>query len=1060
MLEIAGLVALVVSIVAVAMLKGYREEVRKYEDRLDDLAREIRQLKESAGREVRKAPGPPRQEVPEETAWAPRPEPGREPSATWRADVPARPAPPEVPEVPAAPAEEPLQTVAGPEAPPVAPPPLPSWYQPSGPAQPVSPGADRERWATLEAKLGKQWMTWVGAVVLFLSAGFFVKYAFEQRWLTEGPRVILGVVAGLGVLAAGERFIRREMRALGQGLVGAGLAILYVSLFAAYGLYGLLPHTVTFLLMAVVTALGMVLAVVHDAVAVSFLAVLGGLLTPVLLRTGRDPRDALFAYLLLLDLGVLGAAFFKRWRALDVLAFLGTAALFTGWYFRFRHAPTYATAPTVLWLAAFYVVFLIQPFVYHLRWATPIVGERFFLAVSNAAGMFGLMYTILHDEHKHVAGLITLGMSAAYLVLGTLTRRRLRGDERALFAFIALSVMFLTIAIPIHLDFHGVTVAWAVQAPVLLYLAYKYAYFPVRAGVLIVLVLAAGRLFTIHWPWHEKAFLPIVNQNFGTALFVALAGGAYAFIHHWQRRNSSPVDQILKLWTGIGSAFLALAVVNIEVWQWLDLSERDSLIRWACALVCVAGAAGFLGAGIGLRSVYTRVSGLVALAAAGMLEIWDYSRGVVPDYLLLGNGRFLAAFAALAVLFSYAFMYRRLETLCHPDEKRLSIPFYGAGIALLVILFSVETWQWLTLHDHRYLARCLLPWLWVAGTAGYLGAGLRLRSVHLRAVGLFVLAVAGLLAAHGYVYRIESQCQLFLNGRFTAALGVPLMAFFYAWALRRRRDLCAPDESYVSEALYGAGIFLLVILTTSEIWLWLDARNYHYLARCLVVLIWVAGAAACLGTGIKLRTPYLRHAGLVLLAVAGILAARGYGFDLNGRYLLYLNGRLLAALSVVLMVFAHGFVLRRFRDLCDPDEQLGAKVLYGIGVVLLLVLMSCETWLYFRGTIADRERAKWVAQMSLSITWGAYAIAILAIGFWRKVRNLRLAALGLFGLTVLKLVLVDMAKEQEIYRIVTFLVLGILMIGASYLYHRVEKRLGMSSYDGDTPPDSHSVKGS
>ncbi len=73
--------------------------------------------------------------------------------------------------------------------------------------------------------------------------------------------------------------------------------------------------------------------------------------------------------------------------------------------------------------------------------------------------------------------------------------------------------------------------------------------------------------------------------------------------------------------------------------------------------------------------------------------------------------------------------------------------------------------------------------------------------------------------------------------------------------------------------------------------------------------------------------------------------------------------------------------------------------------------------------------------------WGAYAIALLVIGFCRGVRSLRLAALALFGLTAIKLVLVDMARVEEVYRIISFFVLGILMIGASYLYHRVEKRL-------------------
>jgi hypothetical protein len=663
--------------------------------------------------------------------------------------------------------------------------------------------------------------------------------------------------------------------------------------------------------------------------------------------------------------------------------------------------------------------------------------------------MFGLTYAVLHDGHKHTLGLVTLGMSVSYLVLGSLTRKRLRDDERAVFGFIALSVMFLTIAIPIHLDFDGVTVAWAIEAPVLLYLAYKYSYFPVRAGVVIPLALAAGRIFTIHWPLHEKAFTPIVNQHFGTAIFVALAGGAYTLIHHLQRNNSSPRDQILKVWTGIASAFLALVVVNIEVWQWLGLSDREHLARWACALVCAAGAAGFLLAGIKLRCVHSRFSGFAALAAAGSLEIWDYCLGIHASYQPIFNGRFFAAFATIAVIFSYAFAYRRLRQLCRPDEKRLSIPFYGAGIVLVVILFSSEMWQWLALRNHYYAARCLLPLFWVAGTTGYLGAGFTLRSIHLRRAGLAALAVAGILAGISYAYRIENDCLLCLNGRFGAALAVPLMALMYAFALRRRRDLCDPIERHVSEALYGIGIFLLVILTSAEIWLWLDVRGYNYLARCLVPLLWVAGAAAYLGTGIKLRTGRLRTVGLAVLALAGVFACRGYAFDMDSGYLLYLNGRLLAGLTVVLMVFAHGFVLRRFRLICQQDEQLAAKILYGIGIALLFVLLSTETYLYFRQAIADHERAKWIAQMSLSVLWGAYAIALLVVGFWQNVRSLRLAALALFGLTAIKLVLVDMARVEEVYRIISFFVLGILMIGASYLYHRVEKHMATSSAKKD-----------
>jgi hypothetical protein len=774
--------------------------------------------------------------------------------------------------------------------------------------------ADREWLKKVEEAAGRRWITWVGAVVLFLSAAFFVKYAFDHGWLGPTARVILGVIVGLGALAAGDQFLRRKMLALGQGLTGAGLAILYVSLYAAYGFFDppLLSQPLTFILMAVVTAGGMVLSAVHNALPISFLAALGGFLTPALFPSTGDPRDLLFAYILLLDLGILGLAFFRRWRAHDVLAFMGTAAYFTGWYFRYYSSE--ATTAATLWLGVFYVVFLIQPFVYHLRLATPIVRERFALAVSNAAGMFLWAYKILYQQHKHALALITLGMSASYLALGALTRRRIKTDRRAVLGFIALSIMFVTAAVPIYLDFNGVTVTWAIKAPVLLYLAYRYAYFPARVMALAPLALAAVRIFAVHWPLHKAAFTPVFNSDFGTAILVAAAGGAYAVIHHLQRKNSSPTDQALKVSAGIGSAFLALVVMHIEVWQWLKFSGNEHFLRWAAAFVWVAGSAGFLAAGMKLRSYSARASGLVALVVAGILESWDYALGIDRSYLLIFNGRFLAALAAVLVVFSYAFIYRRSQEVCRPDEKDMSLPLYGVGIGLLVILASFETWQWLTTHDYYYMARCLLPFLWVAGATGYLGAGIRL------------------------------------------------------------------------------------------------------------------------------QMPRLRVAGLAILSVAGILAARGYAFDADVLYP-YLNGRFLAAVAVVLMVFAYGFILRRLPLVCKPEERKTAKSLYGIAVALLLILLSVETCQFFLKTIADPKRARWAAQMSLSILWSVYATVVLAIGFRRKVRSLRLSALGLFGLTALKVVILDMAKVGEVYRIVSFLVLGVLMIGASYLYHRVEKRL-------------------
>lgn len=1021
MWEFIGFTALVVSIVAVALVKGCRSAIKAQQTHLDDLSEKLANIEKSSGATVEEKALRPPHEAPAKPLTLE--EVLRQRHRTTLAPPPAEPAQEIEPEAPdalePAPEEQPVRQRA----------------------EPLLPRFDRESWAKFEQKLGKQWITWIGAVVLFLAAGLFVKYAFDHKWLGPWARVILGVVAGIAVVAAGERFVRRRMRALGQGLIGTGLAILYVSLYAASGLYDLLPQSATFALMALVTIGGMVLAVVHDAIAVSFLAVLGGFLTPVLLRTGQDARDALFSYLLLLDVGVLGVAFFKRWRALDVLTFLGTVALFTGWYIQFHNAPTYSMVPTLLWLAAFYVVFLVQPFVYHLRLATPIVGERFFLAVTNAMGMLAGAYTVLHPTHKHTLGFITIGMSVSYLILGTLTRRRIKSDVRAVFGFIALSVALLTIAVPIHLDFHGVTIAWAVKAPLLLYLAYKYDYFPVRAGCLIPLALAAGRIFTTHWPLHSEAFTPLLNTNFGTAMFVALTGAAYAVIHHIQKKSSTPPDRILKIAIAIASAFLALVVTHIEIWQWLEFSDREQLVRWSAALVWVLGAAGFLAAGFKLRCEHARTCGFIALAIAGVLCVWDYALPFTKDFSIVFNGRFIASLAAIAAVFAYAVAYLRFQEICRPAEKRLANALFGIGIVLSVVLGSVESRQWLVLNDHHYAARCLLPFLWVAGTAGSLFAGIRLRCVGLRTTGLVMLAIAGILAALGYRHRINSDYLLLLNWRFIAVLAPTLMVFAYAATLRKWHDLCEPSEKNIPEALYGTGILLLAILTSWETRIWLIAHEYHYLARCLLPLIWIAGAAGYLAVGMKLRMTHLRIASVAALFVATLFAAHAYAFDMHPGYYPYFNGRFAVALALLVMAFAHAFVLRSLPQISTKDELSFAKILYGMVVAWLFVLLNIETYLYFSKTIADPERARWTTQMSLSIIWGAYAAAMLAVGFWRNVRLVRFSALALFGATALKLVLVDMAKVEEVYRIISFFVLGILMIAASYLYHRVEKRL-------------------
>ncbi len=133
--------------------------------------------------------------------------------------------------------------------------------------------------------------------------------------------------------------------------------------------------------------------------------------------------------MLLLDLGVLAVAFFRGWRLLDTLAMVGTIMMYAGWYEKF-YTPE-GMGPVLAWLGAFYVLFLMLPFAYHLVRQQEVTLERFIMKrLGNALFAGGFAWTMLHTQYLFTMGFVALGMAAAYLVLGATLRRRLPGIDR------------------------------------------------------------------------------------------------------------------------------------------------------------------------------------------------------------------------------------------------------------------------------------------------------------------------------------------------------------------------------------------------------------------------------------------------------------------------------------------------------------------------------------------------------------------------------------------------------------------------------------------------------
>jgi hypothetical protein len=213
------------------------------------------------------------------------------------------------------------------------------------PPPPLPPPGRSFDWESL---ISVRAFAWLGGAALFLAAGLFLQYSIQHGLISPAARVAIGLVAGAAALAGGD-WLRGKADWAGQATSGAGVAILYASLFAAHARYGLIGTPATFAGMAFVTLTAGLLAMRRQLFVLAVIGLVGGFLTPFLLATNEDHPVGLFVYAFLLDVGAIAVARRRRWVSIVLIALVATGILFAGWSDRHLDA---AKAPFALVAAA------------------------------------------------------------------------------------------------------------------------------------------------------------------------------------------------------------------------------------------------------------------------------------------------------------------------------------------------------------------------------------------------------------------------------------------------------------------------------------------------------------------------------------------------------------------------------------------------------------------------------------------------------------------------------------------------------------------------------------
>src|SRR3954454_1411813 len=226
--------------------------------------------------------------------------------------------------------------------------------EPIAPPPPPLPTPTPRKPFDWESLIGVKLFSWIAGIALVLAALFFLSYSVEHGWLNPTVRASLGLATGIILLLVCEVRVARNYSFTANAMDGAGIAILYATLFAMHALWHLLPASAVFVLMLIVTAIAVLLSIRRDSVFIALLGLVGGFATPALLSTGENKPVALFSYLLLLNLGLLWVAIQRRWPLLTALSVVFTVVYEWSWigkYFTAAQLPL-AVAIFVLLAAA------------------------------------------------------------------------------------------------------------------------------------------------------------------------------------------------------------------------------------------------------------------------------------------------------------------------------------------------------------------------------------------------------------------------------------------------------------------------------------------------------------------------------------------------------------------------------------------------------------------------------------------------------------------------------------------------------------------------------------
>ncbi len=359
----------------------------------------------------------------------------------------------------------------------------------------------RSRPAFSENFIGGKLLNRIGALIVIFAMAYFLKWSFDNHLIGELGRCVLGLLTGVGLITAGQIFLKKNYPVFAQGLIGAGIAIIYLSSYAAVNYYHLISPYMAFALMFL-TALGSgVLAAVGNMPGTAVMATIGGFLVPFLMGSHTGQIVPLLSYIAILDVGVLFLAYYRRWVFLDLIALVGTALIICVAAFNLNWTIWIGQAYLTGFLLLFMGVAAINKHVIRFN--------QLVLFIGSGLIFIGASFINLTNKMIDWLGLISLSFTFIYLVYYWLLNVKSKPTPLFTKTILVIAMTLALLTAPLQLDGVYAQMAWLAAVAVLLYsgqLIHPKALFAIALFIVTAVFTSVFAMYTPAYP------TPIFNK--------------------------------------------------------------------------------------------------------------------------------------------------------------------------------------------------------------------------------------------------------------------------------------------------------------------------------------------------------------------------------------------------------------------------------------------------------------------------------------------------------------------------------------------------------------------